>query len=293
VYSPSERRLKNCAVAIVAALSVQLNAAPRSYNPDLSKWQEVTLPPASQAADRDNFFNAANNASVEWQIRKIGNTISAHQSENLVRKSSARLNFVPKAEHFTEAWAVQRVDDGWLVGFNQGEFGGALYCFSNDGRQKYKISDDQIVDFMSTSQGIIAIQGLAHIWLSEGSLIRIARNPDTHRWQAITIRKLTQAPEAFLHLSDGTLIIVLSDSLISLTPENKQTSLLESSGWGVLYPSSIATDADESKIYIGMRQFVAEFDLPTHKLRYLIPDLKLLHRLPKKTEDGIRRESNQ
>ena len=40
-----------------------------------------------------------------------------------------------------------RVDDGWLVGFNKGEFGAALYWFSADGKQNYKISDHQVWEF--------------------------------------------------------------------------------------------------------------------------------------------------
>jgi hypothetical protein len=33
-----------------------------------------------------------------------------------------------------------RVDKGYLVGFNRGEWGGSLYWFSKDGKQYYKIS---------------------------------------------------------------------------------------------------------------------------------------------------------
>jgi hypothetical protein len=290
---PRHVRLTICALGIVAAFSVELSAAAQSYDPDISKWQEVPVPPESRAADRAIFFNAANNnASIEWQIRKDGDKILARLTENPVAQSSPRPNFVPKAEHFSGGFAVQRVEDGWLVGFNDGEFGAALYWFSKDGRQKYKISDDQVVDFMRTPQGIIAIQGLAHLTLSEGSVIRVDRSSDAGRWRSVTIKKLPQAPEAFLRLSNSALIIVLSDSLVSLADDNL-TTLIKSSDWGVLYPNSVVANADESKIYVGMRQFVAEFDLRTHKLRYLIPDLKFVRRLPKKTEEGIRREYSQ
>src|SRR5207244_13251840 len=108
-------------------------------------------------------------------------------------KSSPRLIFVPKDDHFVGAGAVQQVNDGWLVGFNQGEFGAALYWFSNDGQQKYKISDAQVVDFMRTPRGIIAIQGLAHLSISEGSLIDIARTSDSKRWHSTTIHELSES----------------------------------------------------------------------------------------------------
>jgi hypothetical protein len=232
--------------------------------------------------------SAANYSKVEWQIKRDGNVIHATVRSNPVAQSSARPNFVPKAEQFVGADAIQHVDDGWLIGFNQGEFGASLCWFSEDGRQKYRISDDQVVDFMRTPQGIIAIQGLAHLSISEGSLIAIARDPASKRWRSTLIQKLLEAPEAFVRLSNGTLIIILSDSLVSLSPDNKLTTLIRCADWGGLYGNSVALSPDESKIYIGMRQFVAEIELRTNKLRHLLPNQSFLNHLPKEDERRLR-----
>jgi hypothetical protein len=261
----------------------QLNAGAATYNPDVVKWKEVRPTPKSRSADWSAWFYAANYSKIEWQVTRHGNEIRAQLTSNPVAQSSRRPKFVPRAEQFAGAFAVQRVDDGWLVAFNQGEFGAALYWFSHDGQQKYEISDDQVVDFMLTPQGIIAIQGLAHLTISEGSLIRIARHPRTHRWRASTIRKFSQAPDAFARLSDGTLIVVLEDSVVSLTPDNKLRTLIRSVDWGAFYPNSAVMSNDESKIYIGMRQYVAEFDLKGKRLRYLIPNRSFLNTLQKES----------
>ena len=298
--SPSERRLTTRALAIIGVLAAQLALATPSYNPDVTKWEEIKPPPKSRPGDWMVWSCAANYSPINWQIKRDENVIRATATSNPVAQSSPRPNFIPKAEQFVGAGAVQQVDDGWLVGFNDGEFGAALYWFSNDGRRNYKISDDQVADFMRTQRGIIAIQGLAHLGISEGSLIGIARSSDTKRWRSKTIQKLPEAPEAFVRLSNGTLIVVLSDSLVSFSPDYEMTVLIKCADWGSLYSTSVAVPPDESRIYIGMRQFVVEFELGTKKLRYLVPNRTFLNHLPNEDEkrlcgmykDGFAREKD-
>jgi hypothetical protein len=278
-----------CALALASVLIASKTAATTNFDPDVTKWEEVTAPPKSRPGDWMVWSYAANYSKIEWQIKRHGNTIVAAQTSNPVAQSSPRPNFVPKAGHFSGGFAVQRVDDGWLVGFNQGEFGAALYWFSPQGETNYKISDDQVVDFMSTPQGLIAIQGLAHLSVSEGSVIRIVRDPNTKRWRSTTLQKLPQAPEAFVRLSDGTLVVILSESLVSLSPQNKQSILIKCADWGTFYANSAVLSANESRVYIGMRQFVAEYDLGTKKLRYLVPDQTFLNKLPRDEADRLRK----
>jgi len=49
---------------------------------------------------------------------------------------------------------VLEVEDGYLVGFHGGEFGGDLYWFSKNGQKKYKISGDNIVQFIKRDSKI-------------------------------------------------------------------------------------------------------------------------------------------
>jgi hypothetical protein len=288
MHFPSERRSTNCTIAIICAFAVQLGATEQSYDPDITKWQEVQAPPKSRPGDWIVWSYAANYSPIDWQIKRDGNIIRANQTSNPIAQSSPRPNFVPKAGRFAGGFAVQKVDDGWLVGFNDGEFGAALYWFSGNGQMKYKISDDQVVDFIAMPHGIIAIQGLAHLSMSQGSLIRIARDSDRKRWRSTTVQKLTEAPEAFVRLTDGTLIIILSDSLVSLSPQNKLTTLIKCADWGGLYANSAVLSPDESKVYVGMRQFVGEYDLGSKKLKYLIPNQTFLNKLPRDQEERLR-----
>ena len=58
--------------------------------------------------------------------------------------------------------------------------------------------------------------------------------------------------------------------------------------WGTLYPWSSVLVPDESRLYVGMRQFVGEVDLATNHLRLLVPSTDFLNKLPNNDEKRIR-----
>jgi hypothetical protein len=144
---------------------------------------------------------------------------------------------------------------------------------------------------MTTPTGIIAIQGLAHLGLSEGSVIEVAKDPDTSRWVSKERKSLPEAPESFVRSKDGRLFLALSDSLALLTPDNKLEVVVKSTDW--VGPDTLVTSGDESKIYVGTRQYVCEYDMQTKSFRYLIPDLTFLNRLPKEDEERMRQQYRQ
>src|SRR5262249_4106446 len=74
-----------------------------------------------------------------------------------------------------------KVEDGYLLGQNAGEWGGDIWWFSPDGTKQYKVSDHQPVQFFETKHGLLAVEGLAHMGISEGSVIRLRRTAEG-RW---------------------------------------------------------------------------------------------------------------
>jgi hypothetical protein len=126
--------------------------------------------------------------------------------------------------------------------------------------------------------------------MSEGSIIRIARPQPGAHWQAATVTKLPFAPYAVSVRRDGTMLVTLSDSLVSVGKDRKITTVLSDPPWGGLYPNSSVFTSDEHKLYIGMRQFVGEFDVATKTLRLLIPSGAFLNKLPKEDEQRIRKQ---
>jgi hypothetical protein len=190
------------------------------YISDLAKWQEAPVPDDSDQGNRVVWLHAANHCRYEWNVFNKSGEPSARLKSESSESRSARPAFVPSAGRFRGASAFAAVDGGWLVGFNQGEFGAALYWFSVDGEHSYQISEHQVVAFVTLSDGIYAIEGLAHLGL---------------------------------------------------------------------YSNSSSLSPDAQKLYIGMRQFVAEFDLRLKKLRMLVPSAEFLNKLSDVDAEQIRK----
>jgi len=281
------RSILNASFLFVA---LGLQAAEPAYPRDIAKWQEVAVPPKSEQGARMAWFYAANYSNHEWRVFAQDDQPQAQLSNEPQEKRPERPKFTPKAGKFRDASAFASVDDGWLVGFNQGEFGAALYWFSRDGKHSYKVFDHQIVDFFSVSDVIHAIEGLAQLSMSEGSVIRIARPKAGAHWEATLVAKLPFAPYAVSLRRDGTMLISLSDSLVSVGLDHKIHTLLADAPWGWLHANSSILLPDERRLYIGMRQFVGEFDLTTNKFRFLIPSKEFLNKLPKEDEERIRKQ---
>jgi hypothetical protein len=264
-------------------------AAEPSYDADVTKWRQEPPPPKSDTAAHRLWFYAANYSKVDWRLITDNGQVRAYRREDASKEPRVRPPFTPEGGGFRGASVSALIDDGWLVGFNHGEFGAALYWFSHDGKHSYKISDHQVVDFFSLSDGVYAIEGLAHLGESRGSVIRIARPQGSSRWQATSVIELPSAPYAVSLRRDGTMLITLSDALVALGPDRKIDMLLSDAEWGGFYPSSSVLTQNEQKLYIGMRQFVAEFDLTTKALRFLIPSKQFLNKLPRKmkTESAV------
>ena len=260
------------------------------FSLEVTRWQEVSVPPTSDQGAHMVWHFAANYSRHEWRVFAQRGEILAELTTDKPSVQAERPEFTPKDGQFKGYSRFARVDDGWLVGINKGEFGAELYWFSHDGQQNYKISEHHVVDFFSLTDGIYAIEGLAHLSMSEGSIIRIARpQPDAH-WQAATVTKLPFAPYAVSVRRDGTMLVTLSDSLVSVGDDRKITTLLPDAPWTGLYPNSSVLSSDEQKLYIGMRQFVGEFDVPANRLRLLIPSDAFLNKLPKQDEQLIRNQ---
>jgi hypothetical protein len=150
------------------------------------------------------------------------------------------------------------------------------------------ISDHQVVAFVRWRDGLYAVEGIDHLGLAHGSLIRISRGESEQRWRAAVAIVLPSAPFAVSSCRDGTLLITLSDGILSIAPDHSMNRLLVSTALGRLYPTSSALTGDEQRLYVGMRQFVGEFTLATRSMRYLIPTTEYLNRLPKDVESRVR-----
>ncbi|MFY2763380.1 hypothetical protein [Arenimonas sp. MALMAid1274] len=258
---------------------------PKPYPDDVAQWVTAQVPSTAAVADRRVWLLAANGSPLDWEVTREGGSILAKPYEASLREAetAVQLPFVPKAEAFHGAQQARKVSDGWLVVFNRGEFGGALYWFSPDGERNYRISPHQVVDFFLVGKRLHAVEGLAHLGLSRGSVIALDRVKG--QWQASTVAELPAAPYAVAP-QGGAVHLVLSSSVVTLRDGRIETVLPETP-WDMLYPTSAAFGAD-GRLYVGLRQYVARADLAAGKLEFLVPDLRAVHRLPVDQEQQVR-----
>ncbi|MEO8796302.1 MAG: hypothetical protein ABI551_00325, partial [Polyangiaceae bacterium] len=153
---------------------------------------------------------------------------------------------------------VQAVEDGVLVGFDDGEYGGALYWFSRDGKARQKLGSENVIGFATLENGLVAVTGLAHLGMSIGHLIHVAK--DGAEWKATPWVDLGGAAETFAVESKASMLVLTTGGLHRITASGSDNELAKTN-YDSLYPSSMAID-NRGIVYIGMRQFVTRF-VPT------------------------------
>jgi len=178
------------------------------------------------------------------------------QFQPLLREKEDPLPFSVKPPNAEEGLAgrrrVQRVEDGWLVGFDAGEFGGALWWFNSDGTSRKKLAGQNIVSFMQSPSGILVLAGLAHLGMSEGVVLRVMRKQG--EWYAVHFARLDGAPETSLQESTDSFIVLTTKSFLRVKASGVVEKLYEHK-YDLLHPNSM-TQSSSGVIYVGMRHFV-------------------------------------
>ncbi len=242
------------------------------HSTELSEWIEASGPPLSRLMGNEKWEAIANHSPFAWSVgiengKPVAKPFSQQESE---RERASKIPFSAKADLFYGAHAVQGVESGWIVGFNGGEFSAGLYWISPDGQQNYRISDHQIVELFRLNGRNLGIEGLSHLTTSRGSLIEIFR-PATVQWQVRTLLTLPSAPITVALVPDGSMLIVLRDSIAKVTLDLKMEHIVRNLPWDRLYPNSSVLSPDGNTLYVGMRKYVAKYDIQSRRLKYLIP----------------------
>jgi hypothetical protein len=231
-----------------------------------------------------NFMYRANWSRDEWVVSKAAGRVRAVLSGDLSNEPQAdRPSFsmsapVGGANDLHEPTQLLSTGDGWLAAYNRGEFGSVLWWYSLDGKTKYQISKSRVNQFIQHKNRIFAVEGLAHMGFSEGSLIELVKR--SGKWTATQFVELPGSGLAITVLPDDRFCIATSDMLLAISLEKHMEILLPNGQWGGLYPNSIAIDADGRNVYIGMRQFVVRYVLgdKEHRTHVLVPALSFLNK---------------
>ncbi|MBK7145729.1 MAG: hypothetical protein IPH76_11200 [Xanthomonadales bacterium] len=268
------------------AMASPVSATP-SWPRDLARWVEIPVPKANKV-DREVWESAANWSPLEWRVRARDGRPIAEPYDRTTTAPPQRPGFLRGLARFGRIDAFIQVKDGWLLGFDRGGEAPALYWFNHDGARSEKIGSQHIAGFFLRADGVHAIEGSNAAGAHHGAVIRIARTQPGGRWQTSLLTRLPNTPEAVSMTRDGTALITLADAVVAIDARGQLHGALAHAPWPKFYPNSSSLSADEQRLYIGMRQYVAEFDRATRRLRFLVPHRDALHRLSREEERGIR-----
>jgi hypothetical protein len=259
------------------------------YPDDVSKWV-ATAPPKLGTR---RHFRANQDAAHRWVVFLRGGhpLVRLREKGSIYRRQESlpRMPFKVEQGSVKEGlageWFSTKVPDGWIIGFNAGEFGAGLWWYSPDGKRRYKISRDQVVGFLETEAGLLALEGIAHGFDSLGRIVRLTRGSDG-RWRSEDLVDLKGAPEVAVKDGDGSVVVATSDRLLRVDPTTRKVDiLLENAFWRGLYPASMII-APTGEVYIGMRHGIAKVERQgtAYKTQWLLPNRKIAEQEPREAE---------
>jgi hypothetical protein len=168
--------------------------------------------------------------------------------------------------------SILKVQNGWMLGFDGGEFGGGLWFVDANGTAT-QLYQENVRGFVETSRGVMVFVGVAHMTIDRGEVL-IARNPVTADTKLEMLAPLDSAPETFTQISPDAALLVTTHGISRITSSGDHQSLTHSK-FAILYPNSIVVTPDAT-IYVGMRLFVIRL-VPTSKSdeyteQWLVPE---------------------
>ena len=117
-----------------------------------------------------------------------------------------------------QAGSEVAVDDGRLVWWNRGEFGGELEHVDLEG-SRTTVLKDNVVDVHAFDGSYLIVAGLAHMGLSHGALYRLERQGS--RWTAGAWRRLPGAPYSSLVTEKGELLVHTYGGSMLVSPNGR------------------------------------------------------------------------
>ncbi|HVY28340.1 MAG TPA: hypothetical protein VHB79_17415 [Polyangiaceae bacterium] len=177
------------------------------------------------------------------------------QKANLPAPLASRMS----EDHARTVKYVFEADDGWIVMFDHGEFGGGIEWFARAGGQPRSVfvgphdQDEfvpQNVNRALAADGVIyVLQGISHMGTSEGQLAKIWREHD--HFTSHVIARYASEPVDWIRHNDGTWLIATWTAIWE-THEGARSNLVAHLPDIISYPTSLVNAADGT-LFVGTR----------------------------------------
>lgn len=238
-------------------VSVQDQSAARLVLPDSLKDWSVRKPDAID-------WDASGRSTDEWYVRvREGRLIVSDRPEEEADTLPFKIKPIPRRGETELAGRrhVLVVEDGYLVGFDAGEFGGSAWWFSGKGDRWQKLTlragsyfPENVHAFAVLGKDVLAFEGLTHMFTNHGRIVRLHHGSDGD-WHASLFANLSACPRAVLQLSERTWLFATTTGVFTIDAEARARALWEPRGVHLYYPNSLVRD-EAGTVYMGMRSFV-------------------------------------
>jgi len=160
-----------------------------------------------------------------------------------------------------------KIDDGWLLAFNRGEFGGSCWWYNEDGSKRELIASGliNIRAFHQIEDKIYVMEGLNHLGGPSGQIMELDWKSTTQRFNdfmeipfirqggSYTIPEDWSAtPVLSVIIHDNEFLILTSANLIKISLDKKVECLVDYGPWFQNGVSATSMVVDKKYIYIGM-----------------------------------------
>jgi hypothetical protein len=224
---------------------------------DLSEWKRDSIPVSLEK------LSEANNSKKRWCFSKSNDSIIIVENK-YKRVNGDTLPFpIDSIKYISGTKHIKSVFNGYLVGYNHGEFGGGLKYVSifNDydynvelidkkDEWKYSYIPKNVKDIFEFNNKVYVTRGLAHLIDGNGGLFEVIYK--NGKWNYKFISKLPGTPDITFE-ENNSLYIITTQHILRYDKNGKMTMLLKSPFyWGYLYPTN--SFIKNNDIYLAMRK---------------------------------------
>jgi len=248
-------------------LLIIITLCAKAQTTTINDWKTYPLPPIdsldSYSSDKNNWIVFKKNSEIFVAEDRVFRDTLPLAIDTVLKTCIPFLN--------RRRITVFKVDDGYVIGNYRGEFGGGLYWFSSTTKNCYEISHHKIVQLIERNNNLYAIEGLAHMGMSIGSILILSKQ--NNKWTEKQYLKLPGAPLGVDMDEKGNFVIVTSEGLVSVDKNGKLSTLIKQGIWDVedyLYPTSLVIK--DNIVFVGMRKGVFKYNLKTKKQEWLMPN---------------------
>jgi hypothetical protein len=210
---------------------------------------------AAPAPSQNSALQCANYSRHQWSVER-SNGINVYDSEVDKRPGAVLPSGFVRTKEMHGRAIVQKVADGWLVGFNAGEFGGGLWWSDESGRRTRKLTGENVRAFVPRGNAVLVFTGLAHFSIDKGKIYSFTAKDSG---ALVLIADIGHEPSAAVMGDAGGVLIATNIGVLRLTTDNRREQLYRNRAIGLLYPNSIVEDATGS-IVVGMRFYALRLE---------------------------------